>query len=423
MLPPLLPPPPAHTPRAATNSALRQVNVGGKTEFDVLEPLPHTNTASYDDHIKIQRHLHKGSAASIAVRIVFGDGQSVIGMKNLKVAFPHKYASLVIGVGGFHSHAHAIFGYNELMWKPLLCYCYDLLQIEKIHEVTKDLENNNYKHVQTGLAVVTIATVCFLLQDVHNPPGRLLLQHMSAYESQVDAAGGVVLIKFLQYAGLPSIQWQRAARESDGAKLMKLYAYSYHVFRSTCHKVNYSQIMLIALLGFCCTIPPVQQVLMALSSVSLLGKTCMYNDRLVEYINKIQQGYKRSSHAASLGMALDMTTLLKAILHVRHTFEKHETGAAPSDDPVTQSMLIQARLLQNEFVRVLGSDLTQHQPDNPFWHTSHAVPLHTGDYRHRRPWEWIWKTADARSCGKGRARTESWHAYAYRFVHDHFFPF
>ena len=60
-----------------------------------------------------------------------------------------------------------------------------------------------------------------------------------------------------------------------------------------------------------------------------------------------------------------MTTLLRAMLHVRHAFEASERGHPPGADPITPSMLIQARLLQDEFVRLLGTDLTIYSPARP----------------------------------------------------------
>ena len=39
------------------------------------------------------------------------------------------------------------------------------------------------------------------------------------------------------------------------------------------------------------------------------------------------------ANAASFGRALDLTTLLRVILHVRHAFQASETGAAQADDP------------------------------------------------------------------------------------------
>ena len=50
----------------------------------------------------------------------------------------------------------------------------------------------------------------------------------------------------------------------------------------------------------------------------------MYSDRIMEYINLLQQGSKRSANAASFGRALDLTTLLRVILHVRHQGRLHE---------------------------------------------------------------------------------------------------
>ena len=81
------------------------------------------------------------------------------------------------------------------------------------------------------------------------------------------------------------------------------------------------------------------------------------------------------------------------------------------------------RMLQDEFVTVLGRDLTIWDPNIKTWHTGNPVPLDTGDYRMRRPWEaWV-RVATGRSAGKWRSRNETWIVYATRFVEEHFFPF
>ena len=129
----------------------------------------------------------------------------------------------------------------------------------------------------------------------------------------------------------------------------------------------------------------------------------------------------RSSHAASFGRALDMTTLLRVLLHVRHAFEAEEKGAAPSDDPVTPAMMVQARVLQDAFLQLLGRDLTVYDPYNRLHHTGNPVPLHAGEFKSRRPWEWLWRVADGRSNGKLRGRSETWQGFALRMVYDHFF--
>ena len=66
---------------------------------------------------------------------------------------------------------------------------------------------------------------------------------------------------------------------SDPTKLKKLFAYSFHVYRSTCHKPVAAQIALIALFGFTCTLPALQKVLYAVSSLSNAGPP------LLEYLH------------------------------------------------------------------------------------------------------------------------------------------
>ena len=287
--------------------------------------------------------------------------------------------------------------------------------------MTKDLEHNSYAHHQAAHHATTLAAVAFLLQDVREPPPALLFRNIDAYLERLESAGGIVLVRYLKHAGLPTLQWQRAARTGDGAKLKVLFAYSFHIFRSVCHKTNCTQIALIAMLGFCCALPALQSVLLATVSLSLLGRngSNMYCDRLVELINKLQQGTKRSSSAASFQRAIDLTTLLRPMLHVRHAFQV----AAETDDPVTASMLVQARVLQDAFLCHLGRDLTQRAPQNPFWHSGNAVTLTAGDFKEYQPWEWLERSADGRSAGRGRPKAERWDLYVRRFVFGHFFRF
>ena len=400
------------------------IDPGGPSEFDILEALMETDTKSYDDFVKIFSHLSMHASPSSVVSIFAGDGQSVIRAKDMKRRWPHRYAHWLIGVGGFHEHAHSMFGFTEIFDDCFVRCCLDVLEIERVAAVTQDLEHNSYAHHQNAHHVITIAITSFLLQDVQYPPPQLFLRDPDAYRRQVGSAGGVVMLRYFRGAGSPTLQWQKAARTGKGETVKKLFAYSLHIFR-TCHKPVCAQVVLIGLLGFCCALPALQEVLLAVVSLSLLGRKGgnMYVDRLLETINKIQQGAKRSSNAAAFARAIDMTTLLRSILHVRHAFQAAEGGSTETDDPITPSMLTQARLLQDFFLSVLGRDLTVHNPNNPFWHTGNAVPLHRPDFRTRRPWKYIQRVAEGRSAGRQRATPESATAYIRRFVFDHFFPF
>ena len=183
------------------------------------------------------------------------------------------------------------------------------------------------------------------------------------------------------------------------------------------------QIALLGLLGFCCALPALQLVLAATFSISLLGRKSsnIYIDRLLEYINNIQQRTMRCHSAAAFARAQDLTTLLQSMLHVRHAFEAAETGAADGDDPITESMLVQARLLQDEFRRKLGTDLTQPVALNPFWHTGNAVACTGTDCMRLRPWEFVWRVAEGASIGKSRGRAETWDYHIRRFLFSSFF--
>ena len=442
--------PAALTLRMLATSLYGRPNVdpGGPSEFDILEPLMRTDTKSYDDFIKITKHLSSHSSSDCVVDIFCGDGQSVISFKNLKKRWPYRYACTdphqpplcdmfshsicicryarwLIAVGGFHEHAHTMFAFTEMFYSCFFCFCLRTMQIERIRRITMDLEHNAYAHHQAAHHATTLAVVAFLLQDVQEPPPALLLYDIDAYLDRLESASGIVLVNYLKFAGIPTLQWQRAGRTGDGAKLKVLFAYSFHIFRSVCHKTNCTQIALIALLGFCCALPSLQSVLIATVSLSLLGRkgSNMYCDRLVELINKLQQGAKRSSSAASFQRAIDMTSLLRVMLHVRHGFQAAEQGAAETDDPITPSMLVQARILQDEILRLVGRDLTKSDPLNYFHHTGNPVTMTVGDFREYMPWLWPDRSADGRSAGRGRTKPERWDRYVRRFVFDHFFKF
>ena len=227
-------------------------------------------------------------------------------------------------------------------------------------------------------------------------------------------ATGLVIVEFLKHGGFPELQWQRAARTVKASHFQQLLAYSYHLvrmftnacnshpliaclhaclttsqpanlpaclppvrppacsplrqftllfmcvlqYRSVCHKPVAAQITLLGLLSFCCTLPAVRDAICATFAVTLMGDHFQYIDRLIEYINKIQGDYMKSAHAASFGAGIGVTTLIPAILHVRHAFEVNELGVDHASEPITTAQLVAARKLQNELLRICGRDLT-----------------------------------------------------------------
>ena len=107
-------------------------------------------------------------------------------------------------------------------------------RIEKIEQVTQDLEHNNYSHVQNGLHIVTLAVMAYLTTDVTHPPPELLFQNIDQYLALVEHASGRVLVNFLKYAGAPTVQWQRMARKCEHGSYPKLMAYALHVVSILC---------------------------------------------------------------------------------------------------------------------------------------------------------------------------------------------
>ena len=106
------------------------------------------------------------------------------------------------------------------------------------------------------------------------------------------------------------------------------------------------------------------------------------------------------------------------MLHADHAYEEAVHGAAKTDDPMTRSMVFQARLLQDMFLAKLGSDWTRIDDTNTFWYTGSAASMDTGDFRYHMPWVWWRRVAHGLSRGFGRVHCESWHAYASAFIQN-----
>ena len=88
------------TLRALASALYGRPNIdpGGPSEFEILEPLMRTDTKSYNDFIKISAHCSAHSSPDGVVDVFCGDGQSVISFKNLKKRWPMRYAQTGIEV-------------------------------------------------------------------------------------------------------------------------------------------------------------------------------------------------------------------------------------------------------------------------------------------------------------------------------------
>ena len=392
----------------------------GPTPIEITPPLLDTDTKSYNDLMKIFSWCLRFVAylVTLICLVLFGDGQTVLRARDLKRKFPKTYKRLLIGCGFFHHLAHLLFALNEAFWLCFGCACAAQLGKEKVYQQMKNLEHDNWKHIVTFFQVVTCACLAFILQDVSDPPPELFLRDHDAYAARVHHAGGKVILEFLKHVGYVLSVWQRAGRSGDGARCRQLLGYSFHIFRSVAHKVGSVHIALISLVGLYCAHPKLQAMLMACSSISLLGRRGrnMFIDRLLEAINFLQQ--KRMSSFVGFETGLHNTHLLQPMLRIDHAWQDAIHGRTPTDDVMTLSMMVEARKLQDWFVELCGTDLTVDDDENPFWHTGNPVSLERGDYRERKPWEWIWRVSAGLVSGKGRSdqRPLSWSAYVRAFI-------
>lgn len=143
--------------------------------------------------------------------------------------YPLKHLGVVIGVGPFHSHAHFCFIVVCAYWWCLIHRCCKELGIKKVSPTMMNLENSNFIHAFTVLRVISVAIYAYIIQDVDYPPVEVFLENPEAFEGRVNNAGAIVLLKFLRQAGIPAMQYQRAARQGRGEKLITLFAHTLHM--------------------------------------------------------------------------------------------------------------------------------------------------------------------------------------------------
>ena len=393
---------------------------GGPTPLDILPPLKDCDTKSYADLLKIFANMLVHSAATVLIFILFGDGQTVLRGRDVKRKFPTQHRWLLLGCGHFHQKAHHMFAILEMFWYALLCTCVEELGRRKIRRVTKNMDHDSYKHVLSLLQVVTVGAVSFILNDVKDPPPELFLRDLDAYAANVNSGGGTVLLMFLKYGGYVIAAWQWVGRSGGGLSVRKLVATAFHYFRGPTHKVGSRHIALITLLGLCCAYPPLQAALLDACAVSMLGNPGGYVeiDRFVEAINFLQQQRMNSFTGFESGLH-HKTGLLKAMLHVDHAWQAAESGGNRTQDVFSKSMGFEAIKLRKLFKRRLGTDLTHDDDTNALWHTGTAVRMDGGDYKERRPWEWLWRVAAGTALGKwatGRPTTSA--AYVANFISE-----
>jgi hypothetical protein len=250
----------------------------------------------------------------------------------------------------------------------------------------------------------------------------MLTNNPALYDASIKLAGGKVMFKWLLNVGVPTLHYLRAGRMSDGKKAELLHAISFHMYRSTTHKVNCVLISLIALLSTCATHPVIADIVRACTSFSWTGAPggLAFGDRCCELLNNYQGA--RDGKFAAFEKALQYTPDLAALLHVSQAWERAIYGDNAINDPVTQSLLNGALVVRNELRSKLGTDLTVPSTHNPFWHTGNPVCLAQGSERLNRPWDFRWSVAYGKAAGKGRTQTESYDAYVKRVMSDMMFP-
>ena len=266
-----------------------EIYPGEPTYILTKYPLPDCDTSAYHHITKIfsaaerdvralfeaapqQDGLQPPADAENCVKVCFQDGEAFERAGGLKKRSGDRWREFVLWDGPFHNHAHANFALVETWYKPYLCWVAELLGRTRICEIQQTLDKNEYLIWQEFLTEVTVGTLGYLLLDVEKPPAKSYLRNPKSYTALVQAATGKVLLKYLKYAGFPSLGHLYCARASDSPGSRGLYAYDFHVFRSTAHKPNRVSYTLQQLATYESVHPKLRPVYDALHSVSPLGR-------------------------------------------------------------------------------------------------------------------------------------------------------
>ena len=406
----------------ATALLERQINTTGKTPLHILPSIRDCDTKAFRDVFKFLPVLWMHCLLSCICLIVFADGQTVESLRACKRRWPEEYKYIVMANGYFHAMTHFIFTINEGFWMCCCCKFAEWTHKKKqIYERMKDLQHDNATHALNFHRANTAATLLFILCFVRSPPPELFMADPKFYFTQVQNESGIVLLHYLLYGGNPILRYQRAVRTNQGRICKQMMAYSFHVQRSIAFKTKSVLINITCLLGMCCTHPKIQQVLENTGSLSLFGDFLMAFDRLIEYVNLLQQ--KRNTAFRGYDSQLHFTKYIKALVHVDAAWKEADGPGHKLDDGIPTFLYNDIFEIYKQLCNTIGPDLVTRTVGNQLWHTGNPVPLDGGDYRERKPWTWIWEVCFGRAVGKGRAWPPvSWRVWVDKWIAESVWP-
>lgn len=176
---------------------------------------------------------------------------------------------------------------------------------------------------------------------------------------------------------------------------MGLYAYDFHVYRSTCHKPNYVSYCAQQLATQVGLHPKLRNAVRHITSVSTLGRigSSVYADRKMEMSNQLSE--QRSGLGGDLDSKLHHGLELDVLQHAVHAHDENLGRDAGVREPIRASLLNGAALLRSAILQQLGTDnLTVHSDTNVFWHSGMGVDVTTGNVQHKKPQKWMWQAAN-----------------------------
>lgn len=176
---------------------------------------------------------------------------------------------------------------------------------------------------------------------------------------------------------------------------------------------------MVSLMGLTCAHEKIVKVLEDYCCISLLGRIWIPFDRFLEYVNLLQQ--KRGTAFRGFDSQLQFSHFLGPLIHCDAAWKTADGPGTGLDDGIAAFLYNDVSQVRRKLRETLGTDLTADVPGNALWHTGNAVPLDGGDYRERKPWEWVEAVIKGTSagCGRNLRSPMSWREFVRDWLDNH----
>ena len=387
----------------------------GKTELDVLRPMPDCDTNNSKDMNKYINQLIEMYPDAAAI-CAHQDAQGVLTMKGIKKVRDERTKHIILLPGGMHKGVHMLtyagqHSYSENLLMPIAV---DHLEFTKIEARPVDLEQDkadNHRKLQHAVALACK----YLLLKKYGTETSAKRMHRAVQGNAADET----MFNYNLQVGEQGLKWLFSTRASQGVKMdecmnwMTFLAYANH-------KTGYNQVAIIRAISRYCTHKAIRELICYQQTVNQNGRvgTDFHIDDHIEAVNKDVQSFAdKSDTPANVMVYTEYQEIMK---HIDSRYRElwgvdNETLLQERSSFVTTCRSI---------VQWMEEQIEEHK-DNPSKNPFNGKIIYgdIDDYRRQRPWEHIKKCHDGEAApiGWSQFRPKSWQVYAERYIHKHMY--